>query len=158
MTQNELKERLHYNPETGVFTRIKSFNNKPEAGWISTRGYHRIYTCKKDYPAHHLAWLYCYGYLPKQIDHINGIKTDNRIRNLREASSLENNRNIGLSSLNKSGFKGVHFDSKSGKWRARASLNNKNIHLGWFTSKYDAADAYKEFAKKHHREYYKPPK
>ena len=79
ITQSELKNILHYNQDTGVFTWIK---NSIVAGTVEKKGYIAIKINRKSYKAHRLAWLYIYGNFPKeQIDHLNGIKNDNCINN-----------------------------------------------------------------------------
>lgn len=155
MTQDELKEKMHYDPETGVFTRINHYY-KGSTGTKTHRGYIDITIQYKKWAAHRLAWLYVYGYLPEhQVDHINGIRDDNRICNLREAKAIDNLRNSGIRSDNTSRIKGVSWSKDSKKWKATASLNSKSIHLGFFTDKMLAAEAYQEFAKTHHGEFYK---
>jgi len=77
ITQAGLKELLNYNPETGDFAWVKS---KKPAGGISSYGYRRIIIDGKEHKAHRLAWLYTHGVFPEdQIDHINGVRHDNRI-------------------------------------------------------------------------------
>lgn len=94
LTAEELRERLDYDPETGVFTwRVKPRQKKilGYAGHLSKAGYIYISVRKKTYAAHRLAWLHTYGYWPrKEIDHINRVRSDNRIANLREATRAEN--------------------------------------------------------------------
>ena len=99
ITQEYLKSVLYYDKDTGLFT-WKISNKKGHvkegklAGSKDNRGYVKIQINKKDYTAHRLAWFYIYGEWPKQvIDHINRIKFDNRIENLRDVSVLENNKN-----------------------------------------------------------------
>ena len=91
ITQEELKELLDYNPETGLFTWnvYNNIKNKTTAGTFND-GYIQIKIKQKIYQAHRLAWLYVYGEWPKgQIDHINGIRDDNRIENLRDVTNRE---------------------------------------------------------------------
>ena len=94
LTAEKLRERLDYDPETGVFTwRVKPRQKSiiGHAGHLSKTGYVYISVQKKSYPAHRLAWLYTYGCWPhKEIDHINRVRSDNRIANLREATRAEN--------------------------------------------------------------------
>ena len=95
ITAEELREQLNYDPETGVFTwRVKT-RQKNIAGRVGhlnkTTGYVSISVRKKTYLAHRLAWLHTYGCWPrKEIDHINRVRSDNRIANLREATRAEN--------------------------------------------------------------------
>lgn len=154
ITQQRLKELLHYDQDTGVFTRISSrlstCVNKP-AGGINYDGYRRIYLDGKNYFAQRLAFLYVHGSWPSlQMDHINGKRDDNRMANLREATSSENKHNQVLSRKNKSGFKGVCWHKSAKKWQARVMLNGKAQYLGLFENIEDAADATREARNKLH--------
>lgn len=158
ITQQELKELFSYSEETGLFTRLVRISRRGKtgdiAGCVGSNGYVNIGIKKKYYFAHRLAWLYFYGEFPKKnIDHINGNPTDNRISNLREATFEENSRNVGITKRNNSGFKGVYFVKKRKKWASRCSLNKKEVYLGSFNTAEDAAKAYQEFAIKHHGEF-----
>lgn len=157
ITQELLKQYLHYCPETGVFTwigRLKRVTVGKTAGTPNGNGYLRIRIFRVLYHAHRLAWLYVYGEFSKlNIDHINGNKSDNRIENLRESTMAQNLKNFGKPRDNKSGFKGVHFDKARNKWLAQARLNGKSFHLGRYDSAIDASHAYNEFAKRHHGEF-----
>ena len=159
ITQSELKELIHYNPDTGVFTRISS-PRKHNIGIIKTcassgTGYFLIGLFGKLYYAHRLAWLYVHGVWPKeQIDHINRDKIDNRLVNLREASSAQNRNNIGIRSSNKSGFKGVSYDKRAGAWRALIGIDGKQKHLGYYPAQESASAAYESAAKTIHAEFY----
>lgn len=98
ITQEELKESLHYDPDTGIFTWRKSKGPAKKgtvAGKIyKSHPYIKIGVCRHSIDAHRLAWLYVYGEWPTMdIDHINRDPTDNRICNLRHVSRSENNRN-----------------------------------------------------------------
>ena len=145
LTQERLKELFHYDPETGVFTRLVGqcgaptgvLKNKP-----TKQGYLRIQVDKKRYPLHQLAWLYIYGRFPfRLMDHINHDKVDNRITNLREVTSQENQKNRSKPTTNKSGFIGVLKDKHKEKWRAQIVSNGKSIYLGTFKNKEDAIAA-----------------
>jgi hypothetical protein len=140
LTQSRLKELFHYNPETGVFTRLITAGGQVAGatpGRINTNGYRDISVDGRRYMAHRLAWLYIYGLFPEsEIDHINRIKDDNRIANLRIATHKQNAENVARRKSNTSGFPGVDF--RYGKWRARISHHGKSIFLGSFDSLYDA--------------------
>lgn len=156
LTQSELKAQLHYSQETGIFTKIlKSSGAIKIIGHQDVRGYIYIRLNRKKYSAHRLAWLYVYGYMPKElIDHINGIKSDNRISNLREATSQQNNLNTKLSTRNKYGAKGVHFNKLTNKWMAQSKLNGTYFYLGSHNLKEEAILAYENFAKEKHGQFY----
>jgi len=85
-----------------------------------------------------------------EVDHINGNKSDNRRCNLRLCTHSENQCNSGCQSNNTSGYKGVSWDKHNNKWRAKICINNKQIHLGLFTDKEEAAQEYNKASLKHH--------
>lgn len=139
LTQQTLKEYLHYNPNTGIFVRIKDPYRNPNAigniaGGLTNNGYIDIRIKGKKYPAHHLAWMYMYGdFSQKHTDHINHDKTDNRISNLREVSILENTQNRSKRKDNKSGFTGIIWKAERNKWFTYITVNKKKLYLGIFT-------------------------
>jgi len=101
-----------------------------------------------------LAWLFVHGFdPPQQIDHINGIRDDNRIANLRLATVAENSQNVGKQSNNKSGFKGVHWHARGKKFRAQIMANGKSKSLGLFHTAAEAAAAYDIAAAELHGEF-----
>ena len=138
-----LEEALSYNKRTGLFTWTKTISNRVSIGdvcsTINKAGYIAIMVSKKLYLGHRLAWYFTYGKFPtKEIDHINRVKTDNRIENLREVTSSENSRNMPITKRNNSGTIGVSWYKSRQKWRATIMNNNKQIHLGYFDNKNDA--------------------
>ena len=148
ITQKELQEILHYNPETGMFTRIKSFVHNAPLGVLTgsyRHGYRGVTIKKKSYKLHRLAWLYVCGEFPKNsIDHINQIRDDNRICNLREVDHAENNKNMPIRIDNKSGTIGVYWCSTYKKWKAVIGVGGKTISLGYHKNKEDAIKLRKE--------------
>ena len=82
----------------------------------------------------------------KETDHINGDKLDNKCSNLRVCDRALNNLNHTVRSDSSSGFKGVSFMEKKKKWRAYFNEYGKQIHLGLFLKKEEAAEAYNSFA------------
>ena len=123
ITQDELKAQLEYNPYTGVFTWLSPFAGRRSGNQVgSTRGtgYVSISIGGKSYTAHRLAWLYIHGSFPAdQIDHINHIKNDNRIINLRAVTMAENHKNKKLNSKNTSSFTGVSWDRAQQQWKVQ---------------------------------------
>lgn len=94
--------------------------------------------------AHRAAWAIYYGEWPDlDLDHIDGDRSNNRIRNLRQVTPRENNRNRALCRRNKSGVIGVYQDRGSGKWLARIGVDGRSVYLGSFERKEDAALARK---------------
>ena len=133
ISADELRRIFDYDPETGHFTWVVKTHPKVTIGKIAGRrdrkGYIEIKVHNRFYRAHRLAWLYVYGEWPRdQIDHINGVRDDNRISNLREATSAQNCSNKGMSKNNTSGFKGVSWYKPTSKWGARI----RDKHLGYF--------------------------
>ncbi len=142
MTQKELKSKLHYNSETGIFTRLKSYHSRfigKPAGNLNSLGYTKIIINNKSYSAHRLAWLYEYGEFPsKEIDHIDHNRNNNSIHNLRVVSRTENNRNKTFQINNTSGIMGVRWHKLSKRWRAEIKVDGKKIQLGAFKNIEDA--------------------
>lgn len=143
ITQQELKELLNYDQETGIFTWIKISPHLSrligtKAGTKRKDGYYRVYIDNKRYYLHRLAWLYVHGELPKTIDHVNQNPSDNRIDNLRNVTQLENMRNRKLSSNNTSGITGVTYNKSRKKWVAQININDKGYFLGHFDTAEDA--------------------
>lgn len=129
------------------------YRNK-KAGYYSPRGYGKIKIQGRAFGTHKLIFLYHYGYIPTLIDHIDRNPSNNRIENLRECNISENNRNSKLNKNNKSGIKGVYWNTNEKKWVARCYVYNKQYHLGYFKNKLDAEKAVKEFRILHHGSFY----
>ena len=147
-TQKELKEQFHYDPDTGLFT--------PRA-YIGKQGYALIKVNGMVQRAHRMAFLYITGNLPvNQIDHVNGIKADNRWANLREATNQQNSMNVGVIKSNTSGFKGVSFDkrAKVKKWQAHARIKGVKTYLGHYLTPEEASARYQAVIKALHGEFY----
>ena len=152
ITQSELKELLHYNPETGVFTWLKPAQGRPLNRVAGTRNkniYQRIIINQKGYLAHRLAWIYVFGDdLSSYIDHVNGVPSDNRLSNLRLCTQSENNFNTKLKINNTTGFKGV---TKNGNSFLASARRDGNWHnLGTYKTPEEASIAYQNFAKVAH--------
>lgn len=154
LTQERLREILNYDPETGEFTyrvRRGAFTPGKPAGNVSKKGHVKIYVDRQFYAAHRLAWLYVYGEFPeKYLDHINRIRHDNRISNLREVTPRENNENMSPSTRGKSGYPGVYWIEKSGRWIARINAGRKQYQVGQFLTKDEAMAARKAAELKYH--------
>jgi hypothetical protein len=146
LTVERLREALDYNPENGKFTwKYKITTNTKmwrAAGYLDTKGYWRIKLDGYQHRAHRLAWFYVNGeWPPMDLDHINGIKSDNRIENLRLATASLNGENLrGARKDNKSGLLGVI--TREGFFQSKIHVKGKNIYLGSFSSAQEAHNAY----------------
>ena len=164
LTAEQVRKMFDYNPETGEFIRkVRMGSNMPgtRADRLKYTGYLVVVIGRKEYRAHRLAWLYYYGKWPDNencyIDHINGNPTDNRITNLRLATSLSNSHNRKVHSNTSSGIMGVCKDKASGKWKAYISMDKYNTktkrfkvkHLGLYSTFEGAVNARKEAEKKY---------
>jgi len=113
----------------------------------SSHGYKRVFVFGKQWLSHRVIWCMFNNTLPKEIDHKDGDKTNNKIENLRPTSRSGNTANSAIRSDNKSGFRGVVWHKVTNKWQAQTMLNGKRIHMGVFESKLEAALAYNYKAK-----------
>jgi len=141
-----VRELLSYNPETGVFTWNQSVstqvNRGDVAGHVESNRYRRIQISGVRYLAHRLAWLVSHGeFPPDEIDHINGVRDDNRLSNIRLATKTQNQRNKALGRQNKLGVFGVRW--KANGFEAFIKLAGKNVYLGRYGNIFDAACARK---------------
>jgi hypothetical protein len=146
LTQEELKSLVYYDQETGLFSwKVKrQGRNKPNLGWVESKGYIEICIAQKRLKAHRWAWFYVHGELPEQIDHINGIKNDNRLCNLRVVTNKQNHENRGAQKNNTSGFKGV--TKRGNKFISQIMHNRKQHYLGIFETAEQASNVYKQKA------------
>lgn len=135
LTATRLREILHYEPDTGVFTRRVHFGKRFRAGSVAgfvmqSTGYAAISIDYTHHLAHRLAWLYMTGAWPaNQIDHIDRCRTNNRWENLRPATNKQNCENTGRA-LGSSGTRGVYFWEAKKKWVARIHHEGRTISLG----------------------------
>lgn len=144
---NKIKKHLSYDPDTGNFHWLVPTSNRVKVGdkahSKSWSGYYELCFLNQKVYCHRLAWLYVYGSPPNGvIDHINGNRLDNRIKNLRCVSQIENSQNS-LTPLkgSKSGVRGVH-QNKRGSWIAQITKNGKCYHLGSYKTQDHAYLAY----------------
>jgi hypothetical protein len=153
ITQARLKELFDYDALTGDLINRKQRGNSP-AGKAAYRvmwnGYKRITVEYKQYAAHRLIWMLHYGEFPKHdIDHINGIRGDNRIENLREATRSQNMQNEKKArSPNKVGLLGVC--AHGSNYRAQITIDGKCVRLGTHKTPEKAHEAYLQAKKALH--------
>lgn len=172
VTRNELPDVdfllqiLAYNPETGLLTNLdrpselfsseraaKSWRTQylgKTAGSLIAHGgntYCQVEIFNIKYVAHRIIWkMYYREDPPETLDHIDGDGTNNRISNLRKASVAQNAWNCGKSSRNKSGYKGVSFNSEKKKWRAAIRCNKKDVLIGYYATPESASEAYQKYS------------
>ena len=149
MNQSILKDHLSYDPATGQFTRKVALCNRVKVGDIAgskvVNGYSAIRLNGRLFKAHRLAWLYMTGAWPSEIDHINGVKSDNRFDNLRECSHKQNMENQRLKSSNKTGHRGVYWVPRESAYKAQVGHHGELFHLGTFVKLDDAVGAVRAF-------------
>lgn len=153
-----LHKYLRYDSETGQIWWIKRPSSTAKldrpAGYVKSDGYLEVRIAGERIFTHRIAWALSYGKWPKQqLDHINMIRSDNRIVNLREASVADNNRNRIVQKNNRLGIKGVAFKSEGNCYQARIMVNKKSHYLGRFSTAEEAARAYALAAAEHHGEF-----
>lgn len=144
-----------YNPETGQITRARNmgFSGRYKigstAGSKDGEGYLRVTVAGGTIKAHRLAFALMNKPVPDEVDHINGIRDDNRWANLRGVTRQENQQNASISRRNTSGVTGVGWDRAYGKWHAYIRVDKKLKKLGRFDSLLDAVAARKRADKEH---------
>lgn len=158
LTYTRLKELMHYDPETGIFTwLVDRHANKvkgTKAGSISVHGYNTIHIDGKMYRSSRLAFLYMTGKWPKSmIDHKNRIKNDDRWCNLRTANRSQNRVNTVRNVNNKSGYKGVYWRKRDLIWEAQIRVDKKLKYLGCFNTPEEASLAYQKASQEYFGEF-----
>ena len=158
ITQGLLKDYLEYRDGHLWWVRKSSkYSNVrigSSFGRLDAQGYRTGRVFNKEYKEHRLIWLYHYGEWPKdQLDHINGVRDDNKIENLRECSPLENSKNRLADKNSTSKYKGVSWRKSKNRWITYICSGGENIYLGSFANEIEAAKAYDKKAKELHGEY-----
>jgi len=156
MMNNELKEYIGYNGETGVLSWIKSRRGCGLGKIISAdngAGYIQFMFKGKLYYAHRYAFYIANGFLPETVDHINGDTKDNRSCNLRAASKSNNQWNRKICKRNTSGVKGVSWDKIRNTWKCQITHKSKHHYIGSFKELSDAKDAIELKRIELHREF-----
>lgn len=153
-----VRQALDYDPHSGEFSwRPRPLEHFPDTrAWriwntryagkktgCNSHGYRILVIGNKHYPAHRVAWCWMTGSWPKdQIDHINGVRSDNRWANLREATSAENHQNRSIVSNNSSGILGVSWNTRERMWAAQIHVEGKVRFLGYFHERESAKEKY----------------
>jgi len=141
ITAEQVRELFDYNPETGVLTWRKDRRNitvGSKAGSIHHKGYRWVSVYGNKIAAHRLIWAWVHGEWPKgQIDHINHVRDDNRISNLRDVSPEFNQKHVKAYKNSTLGRPGVTFVPDRSKWRVFVG----RTHIGYFKCLLDAVAA-----------------
>ena len=154
VTLKELKDRLNYDKLTGKFIWVKnryiSLIGK-EAGTTLANGYRKLWVGKEQLLAHRVAVFYVTGNWPSdEVDHINGVRDDNRWANLRECDRSLNRQNVHVPKRkSKTGFIGV-IPLKNGRFQAAIGAGGRTIYLGVFGTAKEASEKYLSAKKKLH--------
>jgi len=152
ITVDRLRETLFFDEQTGHIHLKRATPNGQKAagdrvGSIDFEGYDTVTVDKVRLRAHRIVWALHYGEWPNgSLDHINGVRTDNRVANLRIANHSQNGANTLANRSNRHGTKGIT-PLPNGKWQAQIKCNGKARYLGCFASKEEAAAVYAEAAR-----------
>jgi len=153
----QIQKVLYYDFRTGLLwwrERASGRQMNRPVGSPNSDGYLEIHHGENRYKAHILVWVIIKGVWPeKEIDHCDGVKTNNLWCNLRLATRAQQMHNTGRYANNTSGFKGVSFHKVTGLWQSRIMIGGKNIQLGFFKTPESAFSARQIAAKKWHKEF-----
>jgi hypothetical protein len=147
LTAERLRELLHYNPETGVFTWRVAPNGRVPAGSTAgsptAKGYCGIKVDGRYYLAHRLAWFHTHGRWPKaELDHADGVRFNNAIGNLRECTHMQNTQNLVVKDSNRCGLIGVSWNKRNKAWVAQIQVDGCKHYLGYHDTPEAAHAAY----------------
>lgn len=120
---------------------------------MNTSGYKTLSINNRHHYLHRIIFLMHYGYMPKQIDHIDCNRSNNKIENLRAATDTQNKSNRKRVRTNTSGYKNVAWAKKQNMWHVSIGYKKKNIHIGSFKNIEDAVQAAREARQKYHGEF-----
>ena len=154
LSQELLQETFFY--EDGNLFWKKQTGRRINVGKVAGRdchGYRMIGLMKKSYMTHRLVFMFHHGYLPPEVDHIDGNKSNNKIENLRAATHSENLKNQKLKSSNVSGQKNVGWAKREQRWRVRLTVDGKDKHIGYFKDRELADLVAMEACNLHHKEF-----
>jgi hypothetical protein len=157
-----LVKTLEYDIDTGIFTNKITRSNCAKVGEVAGNTdstdptkYSEVWLNGKHYPAHRLAWFYCFKEWPSNyLDHIDGNKSNNALNNLRECTGTENSYNVKVRKDNSVGYKGVSLDRRTGRYRAYITVDKKQKSLGYYNTPEEASKAYIDAAKELHGTFY----
>lgn len=141
-----LRKRMDYDPTTGILTWR---DGGKVAGFVGNRGYLRVKFQRREWLAHVLAWAWAFGHVPKlQLDHINRVKTDNRLCNLRVVTPAQNMANRDVPKCTGPDGSplpaGVQFNRLERKFKVTLRRNGRRLHLGTYPTANEAVQALRE--------------
>lgn len=155
MTQEELQRLFTYN-NGELYWRVapsKKVRVGDIVGSCIKSGYKQTSVNKRRWYVHRLIFLLHHGYLPEEVDHIDGDKRNNRVENLRAATRSQNQYNIQVGRKNTSGIKGVYWHKQRQKWHARVKFRGKPVSAGLFADKQSAKAAVEQLREQLHKEF-----
>jgi hypothetical protein len=151
LSKNILNEKFEYVDGNLIWKKaIRKDLNGRIAGTLHPKGYKTVFVCGKAYLLHRLIFLYHYGYLPLQVDHIDTNKANNKIENLRESSESQNRCNSQMQQNNTSGYKNISWDKSRNKWHVAVALGGKTVFSKRFNDLDEAIVAAREARQKYH--------
>lgn len=161
LSHKHVKECFHYEPSSGKLTwkisKARCVKIGQEAGWMRSDGYRQVEVDGTKFLVHRLIYFFIEGkFPPKEIDHIDGNKSNNRWNNIRACSRSENMSNAGPRRNNKLGIRGVYYDPKRRRYITRIRKGCTKKYIGSFKTKEEAARAYQEEQSKIFGEYAYP--
>lgn len=151
LTQEKVHQVFEYHP---LGTLIRKKNNKPIPNYMNkNKRYKRVIIDGKDYSLHRVIFLYHYGYLPKQIDHIDGDRNNNKIDNLRESTQQQNcfNRKHHKNSKNK--YKNVYKSKEYNIYSVQITVNGERMYFGSYSDIEEANKIAISLREKYHGEF-----
>lgn len=152
LTQALLHKFYNYDAATGVLTHRLPQHGKEigdAIGSLANTGYLAMAINNTDYLVHRIIWMYVHGYMPEQVDHIDHVKTNNALNNLREVTNTINSKNASVSKNSATRVNGVSFNKARNKYRAYVTVNRKQINLGSFDTLDEAIEARRKADNEH---------
>ena len=137
VTQALLQKFYTYDEVTGELSHRLPQHGKEIGdviGSLTNTGYLAMAIDSTNYLVHRIIWMYVHGYMPEQVDHIDHVKTNNALINLREVTNTINSKNASLSKNSSTRVNGVSFNKTRNKYRAYITVNRKQINLGSFST------------------------
>ena len=156
LTQEYLQSIFDYKDGEIYWKKIKVKNQVQAgdvAGFITNNNYKNVRLDGKKIPVHHIIFIMHYGYLPKKIDHKDNNRLNNRIENLRIATTENNNQNAVRRKDNTTGVKGVNFCKRDKRFIARIQANSSRHLVGYFKTLEEAEKALVAARKEYHKEF-----